>query len=220
MRRIRPIDYRVPPSRESYNEIVFPPARESYNEIAKRCEAVKKKILMSPASILPITAPEGAPVTPPYTASATLLQMLSQQLIAVSIPVVFDLLSNKLDMPFPNSLHLYELYAALVIFVLFTAILLFSILSASAAAAAASAERAPHWLVRWVHATACSSLFIIFMLRFYIQTPIESFVRSSLVFLGIAIVLLGAPLLTVKHPSVFNVCFQSFRSKVMYFAGS
>ena len=181
--------------------------------------AVTADVVMSP-TILPNTASVGAPVPPPFMVSATLHQMLSQLLIAVSIPAVFDLLSNKLDIPSPNSLHLYELYAALVIFVLFTAILLSSIFSASAAAAAAPAERAPDWLVHWLHATACSSLFVIVMLRFYCQAPIESFVRSCLIYLGIVVVLLGPPVLTVKHPIVFNVCFQRFRSKIIYFAGS
>ena len=166
---------------------------------------------MSPASILPITAPVGAPTPPPSVGRPTLHQMLSQLLIAVTIPVAFDLLSNKLDVPSPNSLFLYEFYAALVIFVLFAAILLFWLLSsASVAATAASDEGSPDWLVHWVHGSACLSLFVAFMLRFSFQVPLESFLLSCLIFMGILVILVAPPLLSLMYLNSFKLRFRRF----------
>ena len=142
--------------------------------------------------------------------------MLCQLMIYVNIHVAFNLLSNNLELS-SNSLHLYELYAALVISVLFAAILLFWILSSAstAASAAASGERAPDFVVHWVHVTACSSFFVAFMLRFYFQVPTNSFVRSRLIFAGILVVLVGPSLLLINYPNFFKLCFQRFRTKII-----
>ena len=156
-------------------------------------------------------------MTPPSGGRATRHQMLCQLMIAVNIRVAFNLLSNNLEMPSSNSLHLYELYAALVISILFAAILLFWILSSASAAAAvaASGERAPDFVVHWVHVTACSWLRLAFMLRFYFQVPTNSFVRSRLIFAGILVVLVGPSILLINYPNFFKLRFQCFRAKII-----
>ena len=156
-------------------------------------------------------------MTPPSGGRAARHQMLCQLMIFVNIHVVFNLLSNNLEMSLSNSLHLYELYAALVISILFAAILLFWILSSASAAAAvaASGERASDFVVHWVHVTACSSFFVTFMLRFYFQVLTNSFIRSCLIFAGILALLVGPSLLLINYPNFFKLCFQRLRAKII-----
>ena len=161
---------------------------------------------MSSASILPISDPIGASVPPPSASRSTLHRMLSQLLIGVLIPVAYNLLSDKLDLPPSNSLHLYEFYEALVISLLSTAILLCGILS--------SGEIFPDWLVHWVHASACCSLFVAFILRFSFQVPKDYFVRSCLIFAGILLVQVLPPLLLWTFPDFFKLRFHRIRARL------